>query len=803
MTWKRRTGAKLLAAALAGSVVLTGAGEVHENRAYAAYTAVVDPSKSLNTWEGWGTSLAWWANRIGGESEAVRNMYADKLFSLDGDGLGLNIVRYNIGGGENPSLTNSMDLRAQMPGYKASATAAYDWTQDANQRNVLNDAISRINPSEFVAEAFSNSPPYWMNYNQSVAGGNNGAENLKADMYDDFADYLTTVVQHFRDTWGIHFHTLSAFNEPSAGYWIYPKNQEGNRVLPANQEKMISELYNSLASKGLNVGISGPEETSLDVTRDTVNSYSQATMDKLAQINTHAYAGSDRAGVFAAAEGKRLWNSETSDGEGSGFNMARGIVKDIKQMNISAYSYWQVVEKSVGDTNWGMLITDLNNKAGGDLSQYSTNKKYYAMAQFSRFIRPGYDMIDIRDDNSVAAYDSTGNKLVIVTVNDFGNSNDVTYDLSKFTNVTGTVTGYRTSRSGTQNLQPITGISLSNKSFTQTNPANSISTYVISGVSGFETTPENPDPSKQTLLTDSFDDGDAQGWTSASGSWSVANGSYLQSGNAASEAVSTTGDSAWTNYDVSADVKPQSAASFAATGVIGRYQDNNNYYYLRLHAGDNQLQLYKKASGMFTLLGSVPQAVSLNTAYSLKLSMIGSTIKGYLNDVEKISVTDTAVSAGKIGLRSYNQTAAIDNVLVSGVPVEIIVDNNDPGFEATGWTASTSDYGFYGSNYLHDGSANANPTMSATWRPSITEPGTYKIFMRYPSSNNRAAAAPLEIKYSGLLDNSKTINQTNLGGTWVEIGTYVFTSNPADNYIKISASANGYTVADAVKFIKQ
>ncbi|SDS38076.1 O-Glycosyl hydrolase [Paenibacillaceae bacterium GAS479] len=801
----KRTGVKMFSAVTAGAILWTGLGVVQDNRAYAAvYTAVVNPSVQNQTWEGWGTSLAWWANRVGGDVYS-RDEYADLLFS--DEGLDLNIVRYNIGGGENPDpasigLETPMDLRAQIPGYKASANAPYDWTQDANQRWVLDAAKSRIDQNEFIAEAFANSPPWWMTKSGSVTGNKNGTENLKEDMYDDFADYLTTVVKQFRDNWGTDFRTLSAFNEPSAGYWYFDNRQEGNRMLPPNQGIMIGELYNELAAKGLTTGISAPEETNIDVARDTINSYSQATKDKVVQFNTHSYEGSDRTGLNVAAGGKRIWNSEHGDGVWDGLTMSRNILKDIKEMKSSAWVNWQVVENT--GNGWGAIGTQLNDP-NANLGTYTINKKYYMLAQWSKFIRPGYRIIDIVDDNSVAAYDSENGELVIVTINSNDAANTITYDLSQFTNVSGSLNGYCTTTGG-ENLAAITGLNLSGKSFTSTVPAKAVSTFVVTGVTGIEASPVDPTPGLQTLMTDNFEDGDAQGWTAGSGSWSVvADGTnvYKQSANTANEAVTTRGDTAWTNYDILADVNLKSTSNTAATGILGRYKDNNNYYYLRLNSGESKLQLLKKVNGTFTLLANLPQTVSLNTTYKLRLSMNGSTIKGYLNGEEKISVTDTSLTAGKAGIRTYSQVATIDGVRVAGVPVVVVVDNGDPGFSTTGaWTASTYDQGYQGTNYLHDGAEAANADKWAVWTPNIAEAGTYKVYMKWTATSNRPTAAPLEIKYGGVLDSSKTVNQTVNGGQWVELGTYVLTASSTANSVKLLASAYGYTIADAVRFVK-
>jgi hypothetical protein len=54
--------------------------------------------QSYDHFEGWGTSLAWWANDLGGWKDQTK---VDEVMDLIFDpakGLGLNIVRYNIGG---------------------------------------------------------------------------------------------------------------------------------------------------------------------------------------------------------------------------------------------------------------------------------------------------------------------------------------------------------------------------------------------------------------------------------------------------------------------------------------------------------------------------------------------------------------------------------------------------------------------------------------------------------------------------------------------------------------------------------
>lgn len=52
-------------------------------------------------------------------------------------------------------------------------------------------------------------------------------DNLKQDQYDNFATYLTTVVDHLQKDLGIAFKTLSPVNEPNTNYW---GAKEGRKV---------------------------------------------------------------------------------------------------------------------------------------------------------------------------------------------------------------------------------------------------------------------------------------------------------------------------------------------------------------------------------------------------------------------------------------------------------------------------------------------------------------------------------------------------------------------------------------------
>jgi O-glycosyl hydrolase len=454
----------------------------------------VDASTTLQVFEGWGTSLCWFGNVVGGFADENRNAIADRLFDPEA-GLGLNVVRYNIGGGDAPGHDH-MGAGKEMPGFKASATSDYDWNADENQRWMLDAARLRIPAEQFIAEAFSNSPPYWMTVSGCASGATDAGNNLRSDQYDAFAAYLSEVVLHFKNTWGVDFRTLEPFNEAASDFWRANGGQEGCGFDRTSQSQLIGLLRTSLDARGLTgVGIAASDETSIDVAVDTYNALSGAARAQIVQINTHAYSGSRRAELraLAARDNKRLWSSEV-DGSGApapfdvfphnhadivpGLDLAQRIIRDLKELQPHAWVFWQAVENEDAQTslnkNWGLLHTDFS---GGDQS-HAVTKKYHAFAQYTRAIRPGYRQIEAGHTDAVAFF---GDGALVIVQRNAGQADAVyEYDLSSFSSVGGYATVHRTSAS--EDYAALPSICVTEGKLVAEISARSITTFVITGV---------------------------------------------------------------------------------------------------------------------------------------------------------------------------------------------------------------------------------------------------------------------------------------------------------------------------------
>ena len=430
------------------------------------HTARVDPSNVLvANFQGWGVSLCWWANVVGGYSN--RNDYADMIFNT----LKLNIVRYNIGGGENPNGPDSLSFRASVPGFEPSR-GVWNWDADQNQRWMLKAALARgVNR----VEAFANSPPYWMTVSGSVTGGTNGAANLQVSSEREFAVYLAEVLRHLTLADGVTFDAITPLNEPSSDWWVYGIHQEGCHIGATQQNRVINFLHAELNKHGLHPLIDAPEDNNEQSGIDDLKKYTRKGLKNVGQISTHTYGANNPEGLrlLAMHLHKPLRQTEYGDGEQTGLKMARRIRDDLADLRPLSWCYWQGADYD----GWGLLYNPLQED---DTHNFFATRKFYTFEQFTRFLRPGFNLIACGDTNSIAGYNPVSQTLAIVTVNDSAADFTVTYDLSDFAAMGPTALPYRTSQN--EDCKELAPLAIANHSFVTIIPAQSVSTFVLQHV---------------------------------------------------------------------------------------------------------------------------------------------------------------------------------------------------------------------------------------------------------------------------------------------------------------------------------
>lgn len=425
--------------AVLGALGATAAGTA---RAEPAVTVALRPdlARASAVFEGWGGSLAWFANVTGGWPDAERNRLADLLYGPDG--LGWTIARYNIGGGDRPDAKPYLRPGAAVPGFWRSPEGAaawdpndetmWDWSADANQRWWLDAIKARVRAP--ILEAFSNSPPVFMTVSGKVSGAEKRTDdNLRPGQEDLFAAYLARVVDELQRRHGIAFRTLSPMNEPNTDYWHAANTQEGAHWSPQRQAAMILATDKALKTRGLKTLVAAPDETNSHLFLADWAAYPPEVRAAIGQLNVHSYGTVNQTGVrdAARAAGIRLWMSEDDtpldkdpedfEGMNTALAFAEHVVLDLKRLEPSAWVFWQAVETlSAHDgkpgTNWGLIKADLRGSPEGPHALHVT-AKYWAMAQFSRFIRPGWRLVPVDDLDTVGALSPDGKTLVLVHVN--------------------------------------------------------------------------------------------------------------------------------------------------------------------------------------------------------------------------------------------------------------------------------------------------------------------------------------------------------------------------------------------------
>lgn len=458
--------------------------------------------------EGWGTSLCWWANRLG-YSDTLAQLSAD-LFYGD-DGLRLNIMRYNIGGGDHPEHNHITRTDSAVPGWmkwdEARQQFVYDYTADHNQLNVMLRCV-KASGDDAVVEVFSNSPPYFMTVSGCSSGGSDpNKNNLREDSYAAFADYLVHVTDYIQRELNVTVTSLSPMNEPNTNYWRYLSDKQEGCHFDAGeaQSRIIEEVADALERYGVaNVIISASDETSPDKQIEAYHAYSAKAKASIGRINTHSYGIDqiDQLGKLAKDENLHLWMSEVDGSEtagekagemGAALWFGQKIIADLNALSPSAWVMWQVVDNHIskdgynGNRDYGMV--NVNHGFWGvavadhDREEIVLTQKYYGMGQFTRYLRPGSTLIHCGKD-AIAAYDAKKKELAIVVLNTSADEKEACFDFSDFASVGASAKAIRTSGSMAdgEHWAELPDVSLSGKALCVPLKGNSITTFIIGGV---------------------------------------------------------------------------------------------------------------------------------------------------------------------------------------------------------------------------------------------------------------------------------------------------------------------------------
>lgn len=474
--------------AAAAAAVLTGAGvvlAVTQLPASAASTVAVNGGTTYQTIDGFGVSEAFGqANSIRNAAGATQRQALDLLFNT-GSGAGFSILRSLI-----PSDSSSIEPTAPAG---PSSTPAYVWSgndaQDQGQLWLAKQAKG-YGVTTFYNDAWS--APGFMKTNGSESNGGSlcgtpGATCSSGDWRQAYANYL---VQHakFWAAAGITPTAVGFTNEPSL-----TTSYSSMLVNSSQAASFLSVFGPAMSASGLSTKVACCDTLGFNLLPGYVTAVAgnPAANAGTGLFTSHGYSNAPTAPVSTG--GRHLWESEwsvngstwtntwDSTAEAAGITWAQRLYNGMTGADLNAFLYW-----------WGVSSTSHDSSLIGlSGSTLTPSKRYYALAGYSRYIRPGAVRIAAVSGDSnlkTSAYRNSDGTVVIVVLNTAGSAISTSYTLSNAGLSTGTVAPYLTNEGNGMAAQP--ALPLSNGAFTATVPARSQVTYRITGGSG-----QSPSPS--------------------------------------------------------------------------------------------------------------------------------------------------------------------------------------------------------------------------------------------------------------------------------------------------------------------
>jgi O-glycosyl hydrolase len=398
--------------------------------------ARINPSPS-QTMEGFGASGAWWPNDLAHFRADVQDQLAELLFSPR-SGIGLSAFRYNLGaGGTGVSIPNhATETFLSGPGQ-------YDWSRDRGGRTFLTHASQYRVP---LLVGFANSAPAAWTSNHLCQGG-----TLQPGTEVAFAAYLADVAAHFEDS-GVGLTHLSPMNEPA--YDFAGAGQEGMTVPVEQRGRLVQAVIQELSTRSLNARVIADESSQVAQLLSEAPKWlaNDGNHEQMAAVAHHLYDfPSDDTLKEARQLGERfrlpLWATEIScqDSRSGGFgqqfdptmtsamNLANLVWQALTQANAAAFHWWVAASSAIGadptdpdvmhrsnDAGWndGLVYYDPNFTQNQNQQLY-LSKRFWAMGNFSRYVRPGAQRHDVSgvDDPLRVLIFSTNHSWTVVAIN--------------------------------------------------------------------------------------------------------------------------------------------------------------------------------------------------------------------------------------------------------------------------------------------------------------------------------------------------------------------------------------------------
>ncbi|MFG1696236.1 glycoside hydrolase [Nonomuraea sp. NPDC049309] len=356
--------------------------------------------------DGFGISQAFRRNELlKALPEAKQREVLDLWFDRE-KGAGLSILRLGIGSSPAGSPYDHMvSIQPEDPG-GPDAPPAYVWDGDDNSQVWVAKQAKRYGVERFFADAWS-APGYMKDNGDDKNGG-----TLLPEWRRAYAKYLVAYTEFYAKE-GITITDLGFTNEPD-----YTAPYASMRFTPEQAAEFVKVLgpiargtnvvccdsFGWREAKAYTAAIEADPEARRWVKTHTGHTYASPVDGPLPT--------SRKTWMSEWNPGGSTWNEAWDDGSGyDGMTIAQAVHDALTLGDVSAYVYW--LGGSRGETR---ALLQLDDEAG----EYHVSKRLWALAGYSRFIRPGAVRLEAEAADpalKVSAFRNRDGSRVIVALN--------------------------------------------------------------------------------------------------------------------------------------------------------------------------------------------------------------------------------------------------------------------------------------------------------------------------------------------------------------------------------------------------
>jgi glucosylceramidase len=383
----------------------------------------IDTSNTFQEAEGYGAALtgssAWLMNRK--LSPTARLALLKELFDPQ-EGIGISYLRLSMGASDfSLSDFTYNDLPAGQSDFDLNQ---FSLSQDRDDVIPMLKEILKVSPDiKLMGSPWS--PPAWMKTNSNLRGG-----KLRTDCYEVYADYFVRYIQAMESE-GITIDAITIQNEPLHFTANYPCME---MQAPEQLNFIKNNLGPTFAAEGIKTKIITYDHN-WDVPQYPISILDDPDAKQYVSGSAfHAYAGdvSAMSLVHDAHPDKDLYFTEISGGAWA-TDFGGNLMWNMRNIFIGTARNWSktaLLWNLALDENYGPQNNGCNNCRGiitinSGSGEIIRNEEYYAIAHFSKFVRPGAVRIagnlpPSGGDIGTVCFRNTDGTMVLIAAN-YGN----------------------------------------------------------------------------------------------------------------------------------------------------------------------------------------------------------------------------------------------------------------------------------------------------------------------------------------------------------------------------------------------